>query len=277
MSTVLAMCAIVQNEESYISEWIAFHILVGVRRFLIYDDGSDDMTADLARKYRPLAEIEMILKRSSGNSFDNTQRQAYQEGAQRLNGQTDFVAFIDVDEFLYATHEFANLPAALEVCFKDEVGAIAVQQRVFGSNGHRRRTLGSVIERFVRCDAPDDGERLWFKTVARPEAIKTFSSVHSVILKKGLYVHADGSPLRRNATHPGVAASFRDGPIRLNHYMLKSLDEYRSKQRRWTHRYPEMRKRYNGKYFWDRDATCNEIIDLTLASRSLRLKALMKR
>jgi len=37
-----ALCAILKNEADYIEEWLAFHILQGVSRVILYDNNSSD-------------------------------------------------------------------------------------------------------------------------------------------------------------------------------------------------------------------------------------------
>jgi radical SAM protein with 4Fe4S-binding SPASM domain len=43
----LAICAIVRDEAPYIAEWVAFHRLIGISRFFIYDDRSEDETLSI--------------------------------------------------------------------------------------------------------------------------------------------------------------------------------------------------------------------------------------
>jgi len=224
----IAIAAILRNESRSIPEWITFHQLHGVTVFRIYDNGSDDGTVE---KLRDLGIVPISWPDRPAD-FDVQQRAAYEDALTALTGKADFVALIDADEFLLGTPSLAALLEAVPA----DIGAIAVQQRVFGSSGHVSDGDGLVIERFTRCAAPGHRSRHWFKTIARPEAVATVDSVHSVVLRAGRYGHADLSPLRQSADHPGFALDARDGPIVLHHYAIKSRAKFAGKQARWTGR-----------------------------------------
>jgi Glycosyl transferase family 2 len=43
----IAICLIVKNEAPYLLEWIAYHRVIGVDRFLIYNNDSTDETSSI--------------------------------------------------------------------------------------------------------------------------------------------------------------------------------------------------------------------------------------
>ena len=47
----LAICAIIRNEGKFIREWIEWHVMMGVSKFYLYDNDSDDDTASVLRPY----------------------------------------------------------------------------------------------------------------------------------------------------------------------------------------------------------------------------------
>ena len=47
----LAIVACAKNEGTYFKEWLDFHILVGVTKFYIYDNESDDNTKEVLQPY----------------------------------------------------------------------------------------------------------------------------------------------------------------------------------------------------------------------------------
>lgn len=256
---LLAICAIARNEASYIEEWIAFHRRQGVTLFRIYDNASLDGTSEVCRAQG----VELIYWNDVSSDFDQQQTAAYLDGARQMAGRAAWVGFIDIDEFIFGRYgrtlakTLAMMPAG--------VGAVAVQQRVFGSGGQITRVAGGVVERFIHCAPLDHSEHLWFKTIARPDHVDGFDSVHSVVLRAGSYVMQDGSPLVRK---PGQYQSSRhaaEGAIGLHHYMLKSLEEFRQKQIKWVDR--GIPGRLDDSYFLWRDGfanliECREAIDL---------------
>jgi glycosyltransferase involved in cell wall biosynthesis len=249
----VGICALVRNEARYIQEWVAFHSLQGVSRILVFDNGSSDGTPDLLRSARPHSGIEVIDRPGGADAFDALQRQTYQEGASMLAGKVDMVLFIDADEFVHA--DGGSLGAAFAAL--PSVGAVAIGQRVFGSSGQRRFQRTPVTLRFTQHLPDSDPESRWFKTAARPELIERFDSVHSVVLRSGRYVMADGSPLVRSGPHPGCADHAVKGWLHLNHYMLKSREEYRLKQRKWSS--TGLASRYSEEYFTSRDQGANQM------------------
>jgi hypothetical protein len=171
------------------------------------------------------------------------------DGAHRLAGKVEFVGFIDVDEFLYDASGI-TLPMALGQ-FGPQISAIAVNQRVFGSSGLTQDDGHYVTSRFIYSTTDDNGENEWFKTIARPERIRDFGSSHNVILLSGSYVLNDGLPFQVSGEHPGRADRIGRGNLMLNHYMIKSREEYQKKQLRWETR--DANGRYDQNYFDWRD------------------------
>jgi hypothetical protein len=237
LSPSLAVCIIVKDEARYIEEWLAFHLLQGVNRILVYENGSSDETLEILHRAAVNAPITII---------DWSDRPG------------DFVAFIDADEFLHAGSEQSATEALQS--FSSDVSAIAVNQRVFGSSGLVDYDPTLVTTRFVRCTEDSYIENQWFKTIARPEQVVEFDSVHSVIIKSGTYAMSDGADLTRGTDHPGHANRIACGPLTLNHYMLRSLDEFRQKQKRAMDR-PELKERYGMGYFLGREPSANAAID----------------
>src|SRR6266536_1517740 len=89
-----ALCAILKDEADYIEEWLAFHILQGVSRVILYDNNSSDDTCERAWSLAKSIDIQVISWPDSARGFDRTQRRAYVDGARRRSGAADYVAFI---------------------------------------------------------------------------------------------------------------------------------------------------------------------------------------
>lgn len=267
MKPKVAVCAILRNEARYLEEWLWFHIQQGVRAFRLYDNGSTDSLRIAASRVDFPVDIVRWKNRST---WLETQTSAYLDGAAELR-EYDFVAFIDIDEFLFCP-DGASLRGAL-VRFPIRAGAIAVCQRVFGSSGEQLYDPRPVTTRFVQCAPENHLEHRWFKTVARPRSIKSFNSAHSVLLNSGDYVMADSSPLSPADNHPGVADRVVNGHLRLHHYPLKSLAEFKDKQAR--HRAKPlcswevpMEEKYSMAYFEFYDSFANACTNRDLVQSS---------
>ena len=91
----LAVCAIAKDEGTYFKEWIEWHIGKGVDKFIIYDNGSTDNTKSVLRPYIDAGTVEYI-------SFPGYRRQlaAYDDCLRRHRLDFNWIAFIDLDEFI---------------------------------------------------------------------------------------------------------------------------------------------------------------------------------
>src|SRR2546429_3243628 len=146
-----ALCAILKDEADYIEEWLAFHILQGVSRVILYDNNSSDDTCERARSFAKSIDIQVISWPDSARGFDRTQRRAYVDGARRLSGAADYVYFFYLDEFLFAS-DFGPLGQNL-AAFSTENAAVAFNQPVFGSSGQKSSTGDLVTSRFTMTAA----------------------------------------------------------------------------------------------------------------------------
>ena len=263
-----AVCAIAKNEAPYLSEWVAFHLLQGASEFIVFDNESTDSTKETLQRLAKHAPIRVMDW--SGSDFHIMQRSAYLSGARELADRADWVAFIDIDEFLFSS-KFRSLPDELDA-FGPEVGAIAVGHRVFGSSGERGYRPDFVTSRFVRCAGPDNPQGRWFKTIARPSRVLEFDSAHSVVLIDGNYLFSDHTPLTRDDMnwHPGHAGRVVQGAISLHHYMVKSREEFHGKQERFAGK--NLEHRHTDGFFDEHDSAGNEVenSDLLRFSEALR-------
>lgn len=265
----VAVCAILRDERRYLLEWVAYHQLIGVGSFLIFDNESADGSEILLAELKRLGVIDTVRAAGRGGPV---QMAAYLAGARFLTGKADFVAFIDLDEFLVAE---PNLPAALADTPAD-VGAIAVCQRVFGANGRERYEPEMVISRFTARAEDARSEHRWIKTIARPQCVAEFTSCHSVALTDGRYAMTDGGD-HFTAAHPGEASRICHERIWLNHYMLKSREEFGWKQQRGAFSDTADHTRFSEAYFAARDPNSNAVADVSAAARAEAVRRRIKR
>ena len=250
----IAICAVVKDEALYIEEWLAFHLLQGVSEILIFDNESTDGTREILTRVAGHAPVTSVDWPS--HNYHEMQLQAYPEGAKRCTDRADWVAFIDIDEFLFSSRHLSLRDELVQ--FGPEVGAVAVGHRIFGSGEQTTYEPELVTSRFVRCARPEHPQSRWFKTIARPALIETVDSAHSVVLRSGAYLHADHTPVQRDPNwHPGHAERVAHGTISLFHYMVKSLEEYRWKQLRFREK--NLEYRYTDDFFHEHDAVGNEM------------------
>jgi hypothetical protein len=268
----LAICLMVKDEAPYLAEFFAFHSLVGVSHFRVYDNGSTDGSLELLRRLSTHYDIEIHPWTVTGIERQQT---AFNDACRALAGRFDWVAFLDADEFLFDP-QHRLLPTLLDAMDED-VGAIAINQRVFGSAGLTEIADDDlVIRRFTRRGLDGYDEHFWVKTIARPECVQTFVFSHTALLKRGRYVMSDSGARETSGPHPGKAARVAaHGPV-LHHYILKSWGEYQRKQRRGAVSDQGEMKRLTRDYFTERDKYVNGVEDTSLAAMAELVAARMR-
>lgn len=213
----LAACAIFKDEAPYLLEWLAYHVAVGVHRFVLYDNASADGGAALVRQSRFADRVTLV---------DWPQRPgqlpAYRHFLAHFAARFDWAAFIDLDEFLLPLAA-ASVPDLLAGI--DGYSAMLVQWRVFGPSGHQTRPDALVIEAYHQRAADDVPVNRHVKSIVRcADALDVTLNPHEFRLRGPVC-----DPLGR--TVPNVAiqpAACHDGLV-LNHYQTRSHQEWLAK------------------------------------------------
>jgi len=210
----LSVCAIYRNEASYLREWIEFHRLVGVERFYLYDNASMDEHLQVLEPY--LREGSVIVHEWPGEA---AQLSAYADCLARYRDDSRWIAFIDVDEFLFSPTG-RPVPEVL-TAYENEVG-VAVNIALFGPGGHRTRPAGLVTESYL-FQLESHRTRL-VKSIVDPRAAEHAANPHHFEYSRGLAVDENGHPQKGPWTK-----SVSYSALRINHYVTKSEEELRAK------------------------------------------------
>src|SRR6476646_7565853 len=111
----LSICAIFQGEAAYLKVWIEFHRLMGVEHFYLYNHRSQDHYKEVLKPYIAAGLVELIDKPKVANRikvFNRLQCKCYTECLRQARGICKWVAFIDIDEYLFPVCA-GDLPAVL--------------------------------------------------------------------------------------------------------------------------------------------------------------------
>ena len=216
----LAVCAIAKNEGPYFKEWIDWHRKMGVEKFYIYDNESTDCTKEVLAPYIAEGVVEY-------HYFPGYRRQlaAYDDCFKRHRYDTRWIAFIDLDEFIVSVKD-ESIPKFLKRF--EGVPAVEINWLVYGSGGAKQREPGGVMERFRKHSLPDHVLNRHVKSIVNPRRVFGMIGCHEA-------AHLDGKAADSHGN--AVTVGFRDREpqqdvIRINHYAVRSFEEFVEKQQR---------------------------------------------
>lgn len=258
----VAACLYVRNAEHDIQEWIAYHCVIGIQSFLIYDNGSTDATVAQAQKMASVADIRIIpWDQATGI---NAQAEAYTNCFRQFQREFEWILVIDSDEFLNNTNE-NQIDSLLNKHFFH--AAIAFNWACFGSNGHVEAPIELTTKAFTRRSDETFGPNRHTKIMVRPELVKNVVNPH--------YFNVDG-PIKRpncsdiNWKKEGVTENVELSDWYINHYFVRSHAQWERKLAR-GYRDGTIRDK-NLFSVYDR----NEVIDQTAAARTDVVKTLLE-
>lgn len=228
-----AIVAIFKDEAPYILEWIAFHISIGIDFFYIADNESSDGTTALLEALEKMKLIKHIRFRTPKDS--PPQLPAYEKIMSEHREKHDWFAFIDADEFIMPQSDLSFDDWLVKISANSDIGAVGLNWAVYGSSGELNYRDGLVLDRFQSRGEKTITLNKHFKSLVRSKAFaSTAGNPHSFKLKEGYhFAHTDSRPIKNlvpdvDGLSKGVCWDF----FRLNHYVVKSYEEFTNKKNR---------------------------------------------
>ncbi|MHC1782818.1 MAG: glycosyltransferase family 92 protein [Anaerolineaceae bacterium] len=212
----LSLCLIAKDENSYLQEWLDYHILLGVEHFWIYDNESAVPLAKAIKDYIEQGWATVNTIRGSA-----MQMHAYDHCLQSYGGLSKWIGFIDTDEFL-VVHSKETIPAFLTKY--EKYGGVAINSLFFGHGGNRKRPAGGQIAGY-RMRAPEgfSYSRL-VKSIVQPSTVLFPASPHSFFFKENSFcVNEDNNRVDAQEFPCHVEK------IQVNHYFTRSVEEWNQK------------------------------------------------
>lgn len=240
----LAVCAIFRDEARYLAEWMTHCELQGVEHFYLYDDQSIDAPEQVLKPWldRGMVTLE---KAPSGT---RRQRSAYEHCLLHYRRDARWIAFLDIDEFVFARGRPQNL-AEILTRFERFPG-LGINWVCYGSSGFEQppgrlvgtsyqlcgRTNFRTMERiFLKDGMPEDVlDSYWpyhahIKSIVRTDAVVGMLSPHSFIYRnKEPAVSPSGTPIP-DSPLAAFSEQVETKVLRINHYWSKSRSEFRQK------------------------------------------------
>ncbi|XP_071738710.1 glycosyltransferase family 92 protein RCOM_0530710-like [Rutidosis leptorrhynchoides] len=182
----MCVCTMLRNQARFLREWVTYHSRIGVERWFIYDNNSND-------------DIEEVMESLVGQGYKisrhvwpwiKTQEAGFAHCALRARDFCDWVGFIDVDEFLYLSSG-AHLGSVIRnLTESPEVADLRISCHNFGPSGLKRVPLEGVTMGYTcRLVLPER-----HKSIVQPDKLNPtlINVVHHFHLKDGFkHVNVD--------------------------------------------------------------------------------------
>lgn len=152
----VAICVQIKNDAHILDEFVAFHWIQGVGKFVIYDDNSIDQPYDILQTYVDLGIVE--YKNLSGHvdtGSNSLQANNYNECFARLRLDYEkehirWILFPDIDEFFLSNIPGETLTQTLNNNY-DDAPCAQIMRTWFGSSYyHKHLPKGALVtEHFI--------------------------------------------------------------------------------------------------------------------------------
>jgi hypothetical protein len=245
----LSIGCIIKDENKYLEEWINYHLKAGVEHFYIYDNGSAIPIADTIRNLN--LEAYTTVKVIKGKA---KQVKAYSKCLKAFGNTSQWIAFIDTDEFIVAKATNGNIPALLKKY--ETFGGLGINWQIFGSSGHVKKTNLPQLQSFILRAKDDFHINKHVKSVVQPAYVKSVNNAHSFHYIKDKYcVNENFEPIDHSFSPVSV------NKVQLNHYFCRSFEEFEEKIKRGI---GDTRRGRNLEQFYHHDEGANEVEDKTI-------------
>ena len=251
----ISICAIFRDEATILKEWIEYHRIVGVSHFYLYNNFSEDNYLEILKPYIDDDIITLI-----DWPYKQAQMAAYQDCVDRFKNETKWIGFIDLDEFVVPNKHYDNIYSFLKQ-FDSKRPIVIMYWRYFGSSGKIERDRTKlIIEDFTSC---------WYKYANigkffyntdydyNPSEKFTTGYMH---YRWGAYRGKNLPPV--NVFDKCVLRNVHivpndEMPIQINHYLLKSYNEYMEKKAKRGGGVHAIQKGFHdNEYFFRHDSLC---------------------
>lgn len=222
-SPSVAIVAIAKNEDNFIEEWVAYHRLLGINHFYIYDN---NRKKTLKKKLNPFKEFVTVSHVNQSFFAKNSmQLRVYTQSLKIIKGVYDWVVFLDIDEFINLKKHTSIQSFLAEY---SNVDSIKLHWKIFGHNGFFDTPSGFVLGNYKTCSSL----HTIGKTIVRPEKISQIL-LHFILLKDGAkYVNVLKESLPFQTSHQPNKAMEEIAYI--HHYQCRSYTHFMAKRKRGT-------------------------------------------
>lgn len=176
---IVSICAIIKDEHLYLDEWIQYHLSIGIDSILLCEDIGSKSHKDITDKYDNVHLITYNEEMDKYISYDVPSRQYkyYKYFLDKNPLNCDWVAFIDIDEFVYIENK--DIKTFLQGY--SNYDGIYLAWKIYGANGHIKRPEGLVQDNYTPGVILPRDRRWNYKSIVNMHGAKELKTVHHVL------------------------------------------------------------------------------------------------
>lgn len=271
----VAICAIFKNEALYLKEWIEYHKIVGVEHFYLYNNNSEDNYEAILAPY--IQDGTVTLTQWPQNQ---AQMQCYHDGIERFKDETEWLTFVDIDEFI-VPNSTDNIYDFLKP-FQKKRPVVIAYWKMFGTSGLLSRDMSGLVTKdlTVCWNKYTDIGKVFFNTAFNFDKNDRHNKAlhHYSWGKKGrlaippVNVFGKMCTFGKNPVPHGTDAGYF--PLQVNHYFTKTYEEYLAKKAKGDVYFKI--NPHDEAYFYEHEMK-NQTVDYRIFKYLVKLELAMKK
>ena len=211
---------IAKKEGDYIEEFIKYHLALGFKYIILYDNEDVPTYTKLLNKYN--SSNLLVIHLPFNNYYKAVQYIALDHFVEnflfKLNTKITHVAHIDIDEFI-VLKKHNNICDFINEYITGDCQGIGMNWKFFGSSGKTEKTNEPVTTRFTMCEKKGNDH---IKTLFKKDYFLSYNTCHDVNLSNGFIKSTN-----KNIINGPFNTNIDFSVIQLNHYKCKTLPEFR--------------------------------------------------
>uniref|UniRef100_A0ACD6AG70 Uncharacterized protein n=1 Tax=Avena sativa TaxID=4498 RepID=A0ACD6AG70_AVESA len=211
---LICACTMVRDVAKFLPEWVVYHAAVGVDKFYLYDNGSED---DLADQLHQLSSAGYDISTVAW-PWTKAQEAGFSHSAAVHQNLCEWMAFIDVDEFIFSPRwNQSDIPDASSMLrsvvssLEPDVGQVSLGCADFGPSGQIGNPKEGVTQGYT-CRR---------RTHERHKSLLRLDAVDDSLVNS----------IHHFALRPGFRGEWNK-QVRVNHYKYQAWEEFKVKFRR---------------------------------------------
>jgi hypothetical protein len=216
MKYYLSVAAMFRDEARWMREWVAYHHLLGVEHFYLYDHLSSDQPEVVLADYIASGLVSLTRLEHDLPDFQCLAVQTYNQATTKAKGESRWLALLDVDEYINP-QQAPDLPTILRDY--EEYGGLVLNWQMFGTSGVAEVPAnGLITELLQKRGLRQLGHNIHIKSIVQPERVVR-AELHFATYQEPYYAV--------NTNRQRIDGPFdRSIPVdvlQLNHYFCRDL------------------------------------------------------